>query len=232
MSGDRKRPEARSDRASVIWLVIAFVAILGFVALTVAIKARVVFPFDKSLLAVMHGWPVDPLVWKVLTETANIPLFVIGGGFVIWLWFKKRRREALVVLLLFAAVSATSEGVKQFTLRLRPEAGTAAGIPGVIYSYPSGHVLESLTIVGSVALRIWRSALAFAIRLAAPIVVAVQVVLVGIARIALGAHYPTDVLAGLLCGAGALAIYAWLTRPGSWADTPPAQPKRSSAGSS
>src|SRR5205085_3925959 len=106
MSGDRKRPEARSDRASVIWLVIAFVAILGFVALTVAIKARVVFPFDKSLLAVMHGWPVDPLVWKVLTETANIPLFVIGGGFVIWLWFKKRRREALVVLLLFAAVSA------------------------------------------------------------------------------------------------------------------------------
>jgi len=154
MSGDRKRSEARSGRASAIWLAIAFLAIVGFVALTVAIKAKVVFPFDQPLLAVMHGWPVDPLVWKVLTETANIPLFIIGGGFVIWLWFKKRRREALVVLLLFAAVSATSEGVKQFTLRLRPEAGTAAGIPGVIYSYPSGHVLESLTIVGSVALRV------------------------------------------------------------------------------
>jgi len=232
MSRDRKRSEAGSSRASAIWLVIAFVTILGFALLTVAVKARVVFPFDKPLLAVMHDWPVDPLVWKVLTETANIPLFVIGGGFVIWLWFKKRRREALVVLLLFAAVSATSEGVKQFTLRLRPQAGTAAGIPGVIYSYPSGHVLETLTIVGSVALRIWRSALAFALRLAAPVVVAIQVVLVGIARIALGAHYPTDVLAGLLCGAGALALYAWLTRPGSWADTPPAQPKRSGAGSS
>lgn len=232
MSRDRKRSEVQSARASVIWLVIAFLAILGFVALTVAIKARVVFPFDQPLLAVMHGWNVDPLVWKVLTETANIPLFVIGGGFVIWLWLNKRRREALVVLLLFVAVSATSEGVKQYTLRLRPEAGTAAGIPGVIYSYPSGHVLETLTIVGSVALRIWRSTLAFAVRLAAPIVVAIQVMLVGIARIALGAHYPTDVLAGLLCGAGALAIYAWLTRPGAWADTPPAQPRRSDAGRS
>jgi undecaprenyl-diphosphatase len=231
VSRDRKRDAARSNRSSAIWLAVAFVAILGFALLTVAIKARVAFPFDQPLLAFMHGWNVDTLVWKVLTETANIPLFLIGGGFVIWLWFNKRHRETLVVLLLFVAVSATSEGVKQFTLRLRPEAGTAAGIPGVIYSYPSGHVLETLTIVGSVALRIWRSTLAFAVRLAAPIVVAVQVVLVGIARIALGAHYPTDVLAGLLCGAGALAIYAWLIRPGSWADTPPAQPKRSGAGS-
>src|SRR5689334_23067184 len=96
MSRDRKRSEARSGRTSAIWLGIALVAILGFVALTVAVKARVVIPFDKPLLAVMHDWPVDPLVWKALTETANIPLFVIGGGFVIWLWFKKRRREALV----------------------------------------------------------------------------------------------------------------------------------------
>ena len=121
------------------------------------------------------------------------------------------------------AVSATSEGVKQFTLRLRPEAGTAAGLPGVIYSYPSGHVLESLTIVGSVALRIWRSTWPLVVRIAAPVVVAIQVVLVGIARIALAAHYPTDVLAGFLCGVGALSIYAWLTRPGAWADEPPAE---------
>ena len=232
MSRGRKAQREGSARANAIWLAIAFVAILGFALLTVAVRAHVVFGFDKPLLDLMRGWPVDPIVWKVLTETANIPLFVIAGGFVIWLVVNKRRREAFVVLLLFAAVSATSEGVKQFTLRLRPEAGTAAGIPGVIYSYPSGHVLEALTIVGSVALRIWRSALRFAVRLAAPIVVGIQVVLVGIARIALGAHYPTDVLAGLLCGAGALAIYAWLTRPGSWADEPPAHPHRSGAGGS
>ena len=206
-----------------MWLVAAAVAILGFAALTVAVKVRIVFPFDQPLLMLMHRWPIDPFVWNALTETANYPLYVIAGGFVIWLFVKKRRREAFVVLLLFAAVSATSEGVKQFTLRLRPQAGTAAGLPGVIYSYPSGHVLESLTIVGSVALRIWRSTLAFVVRILAPILVALQVALVGVARIALGAHYPTDVLAGFLCGGGALAIYAWLTRPGAWADEPPAE---------
>jgi undecaprenyl-diphosphatase len=218
----RGRTRAKAASASAIWLVIAAIAIIGFAALTLAIKEKVVFPFDQPLLTLMHAWPVNALVWNAITETANYPLYVIAGGFVIWLLVKKRRREAFVVLLLFAAVSATSEGVKQFTLRLRPEAGTANGLPGVIYSYPSGHVLESLTIVGSAALRIWRSSLALFVRIAAPVIVAVQVVLVGIARIALGAHYPTDVLAGFLCGAGALAIYAWLTRPGAWADEPPA----------
>jgi membrane-associated phospholipid phosphatase len=42
-----------------------------------------------------------------------------------------------------------------------------------------------------------------------------------VARLALGAHYPTDVLAGILGALGALGLYAWFTRPGAWADKPP-----------
>ena len=37
--------------------------------------------------------------------------------------------------------------------------------------------------------------------------------LVGLLRMALSEHYPSDVLAGLLGGIGALAVYGWLTRP-------------------
>jgi undecaprenyl-diphosphatase len=205
-------------------LVLGLLALIGLVLLTLAIWAKVVFPFDRAWLATAHGWPVDPYVWKVLSETANIPLIVIAVGYIAWLFFTKRRREALLVLLLFAAVTAGSEGIKQLTLRPRPEAGTAAGIPGVPYSYPSGHVLEALTILGAVAVRLWRSALALVIRLAAPVVVTIEVVIVAVARMALDAHYPTDILAGILGGIGALGLYVWLTRPGSWADKPPGTP--------
>jgi undecaprenyl-diphosphatase len=214
----------RSGTANGVWLVVGVLALVGLVLLTLAIWARVVFPFDRPWLAIAHGWPVDPNVWKVLSETANIPLIVIAVGYIAWLFFTKRRREALLVLLLFAAVTAGSEGIKQLTLRPRPEAGTAAGIPGVPYSYPSGHVLEALTILGAVAVRLWRSALALVIRLAAPIVVTIEVVVVAVARMALDAHYPTDILAGILGGIGALGLYVWFTRPGSWADKPPGTP--------
>ena len=179
------------------------------------------FPFDRPLLSYFHTWDGNPDIWKAMSETANIPLILIGLGFVVWLFVTKRRREALLVLVMLAVVTAGSEAIKQFTLRLRPETGTAAGIPGVIYSYPSGHVLEALTILGFVAIRLWRSALALTLRLGVAIVTVVEVILVGIARMALGAHYPTDVLAGLLGAFAALGLYAWFTRPGSWADSPP-----------
>ena len=189
-------------------------------ALTLAVTGGVVVPFDASLLTLAHSWDSSPAIWKAISETANIPLIVIGLGFVLWLFFSKRRREALLVLLMLAAVTAGSEGVKQLVGRPRPETGTAAGIPGVVYSYPSGHVLEALTILGFVALRLWRSARSLALRLAVAVAVVVEVVLVGVARLALSAHYPTDVLAGVLGAIGALGLYAWWTRPGAWADHP------------
>jgi undecaprenyl-diphosphatase len=203
------------------WLVIAVVSLIGLAALTIAVAAKVQFSYDQPLLTIAHTWDGNPGIWQAVSETANIPLIVIGLGFVGWLFITKRRREAFLVLVMLAAVTGGSEAIKQITLRVRPEAGTASGIPGVIYSYPSGHVLEALTILGSVALRLWRSAAALALRVGVAVLAAVEVVLVAVARLALGAHYPTDVLAGVLGALGALGLYAWFTRPGSWADKPP-----------
>ena len=214
-----------TDLANIAWLIIGVAGVLGFALLTFAVWSHVVFPFDKPLLAVAHSWDGWPDLWKAISETANIPLIVIGLGLVVWLYVTKRRREALLVFLMLAAVTAGSEGAKQLTLRPRPDTGTAAGIPGVVYSYPSGHVLEALTILGFVALRIWRYARSVALRYAVAIAASIDVVLVGIARMALNAHYPTDILAGVLGGLGALGLYAWLTRPGAWADKPPKGPR-------
>jgi undecaprenyl-diphosphatase len=208
--------QAQSGQGSAASLLIAVAALIGFVLLTVAVASHAVFPFDQSLLAFARGFDGNPVIWQVVSETANIPLIVIGISLIAWLVWKKRHREALLVFLMLAAVTAGSEGVKQLTLRPRPS-GTGDGIPGVVYSYPSGHVLEALTILGIVAIRTWRSSRPLLLRLVVPLLVALDVLLVGFGRMALNAHYPTDVLAGLLGGIAALGFYAWLTRPGAWA---------------
>jgi membrane-associated phospholipid phosphatase len=44
------------------------------------------------------------------------------------------------------------------------------------------------------------------------IVVVVDALLVGLSRVVLNAHYPSDALASLLAGAGVLGVYVLLTR--------------------
>jgi undecaprenyl-diphosphatase len=215
--------QARAPWTNAAALLIGLLSLVGFVLLTVAVASGVVFPFDQPWLTMartLDGWPV---VWQAMSQSANIPLILIALGFVLWLVRKKRHREAALVILILVAVTAGSEGVKQLVGRPRPS-GTGDGIPGVIFSYPSGHVLEVLTILGMVTVRSWRSSRSLRLRLALILVVMVEVVLVGIARLALNEHYPTDLLAGALGGIGALGFYAWFTRPWGWADKPTSAP--------
>ena len=148
--------------------------------------------------------------WQGLSESANYPLIVIGVGLVLVLLLRRRRTEALLVFVALAAVTAGSEAVKELVARPRPP-GFDSSVIGVVYSYPSGHVLEASVIYGIISVLLWRSTLPKAVRVAVPLVLGATVVLVAIARVAAGAHYPSDVLAGLIGGIGVVALFAWVS---------------------
>lgn len=191
----------------------AILGLGGFAAITVLLLQHVTFPLDQSLLATVRPWVGDGTIWRVISESANIPLIVIGVGMVVALFATHHRREAVLVALVLIAVTAGSEGVKQLVGRPRPE-GTDPNIPGVVYSYPSGHVLEALTIFGIIASHVVRSR---ASRLVAMIVVAavlVDAALVGLSRVVLNAHYPSDAIASYIGGLGVLGVYGFLTHDG------------------
>ena len=83
-------------------------------------------------------------------------------------------------------------------------------VPGVVYSYPSGHVLEALTIFGIIAILLWRTDRYRWLAAAFAVFTVIFVALVAVARVALNAHYPSDVLGGMLAGIGVLAAFALL----------------------
>jgi undecaprenyl-diphosphatase len=211
---------ANSQRAAVAWLAIAIVSLVGLALLTFALVSRVVIPGDRQLLDLAVTWTGWALVWDVFSELGNYPMVPTGFGLVIWLLFKKRRREALLVIILFAVATGGSELMKALVARNRP-LGSAPGIPGSVYSYPSGHALEDVMILGMVALTLWRRQHALWLKLGFALLVVIFVTLVCSARVALDLHYPSDILGGLLFGFGILGLYAWWTRPGAWANKPP-----------
>ncbi len=208
---------ARTGAASgTAWLILAAASLIGFVGLTLAVKAGFLMTADRDLLGYVHQIVPGGGFWELVSQSAKYPLIVVGLGFAGWLVLTGRRREAFVALALMAAVTAGSEATKLFVHEQRP-AGNGDGIPGVPGAFPSGHELEVLSIWGMVAIHVWRSSFARWLRSLVVAVVAVEVVLVGIARLVLDEHWPADVLAGFLGGFVVLGMYAWLTRPGGWA---------------
>lgn len=206
----------RSDRVAAKWLAIAVASFVASIVLTILIIDKVAIPGDDSILALAMQWGGWKLFWDVLSEMGNLPMIPIGLGFVVWLWLTKHRREAVLVLLILIAATVGSEAVKAIAARPRPQ-GPVPGIPGVVYSFPSGHTFEDAMILGMLSVRLWKSAQPHLLKIGFAVLATVFCVLVGIARLALDVHFPSDVLGGYLGGLTCLGWYGWGTREGSWA---------------
>jgi membrane-associated phospholipid phosphatase len=202
---------------STLWLLLAFLGLLGVAVTTVLVADHATDAIDKPLLAwaVAAGSGLDGL-WNALSTFGNYPMIPIAIAFVLWLFWTRERREAVVVIAILVVVSIATELVKGAIARPRP-LGSAPAILGLIYSYPSGHSLEDVMILGMVAVRLWRSAQARWLKVGFAVLVVAESILVGFARLALQVHYPSDILAGYFGGLAALGTYAWATRAGSWA---------------
>lgn len=201
------------------WLAIALASLAGAVVVTFLVGTKAAIPWDQPILDFAQRWSGWKDAWNILSEVGNWPMIPIGLGFVGWLYWKKRKREALLVFVILVVATIASEAVKAIIARPRPT-GPVPGIPGVVYSYPSGHSLEDPMILGMVSVRLWRSAQATILRVGFALLSVAIVVLVAIARVALDVHYPSDILGGLLMGFSCLGFYAWGSQPGGWADHP------------
>jgi membrane-associated phospholipid phosphatase len=115
-----------------------------------------------------------------------------------------------ILVLVLALDGVIVEVVKKLVARNRPTDFTML-VHESSFSFPSGHTMAATLGWGIVAYFIARSCRSRSLRWLTVIVYAFLVLLVGMSRVYLGAHYPTDVLGSILLGGGILAlITAWL----------------------
>jgi membrane-associated phospholipid phosphatase len=195
--------KASRDRVDLVLDVLAVAGLVGFVILAVVLYAQITPFFDppiRDALLQYRGWHD---LWNDISEAANFPMIGIAVAIVGYLWWRHRRREAVLV----GVTSVLSPPVARPSRSLsigpgHPRARTV--VPGVIYSFPSGHELEAVCILGIVALLVWRSRAPRPVAVAVAILVAVFCAWVAVARIAIDAHWPSDVLAGSWAGSPCL----------------------------
>lgn len=143
-----------------------------------------------------------PVASNVVTDLGSaFWLYPLVGGASLYLW--RRGRVRAVVYLVVSTVGTTliATVTKEVVGRARPELGLP--LPGGS-SFPSGHALNSVVVYGALLLVILPLISAGRRRWAVGGALVVTLV-VGLSRLGLGVHYPSDVLGGYLLGLAWLA---------------------------
>lgn len=165
-------------------------------------------------LSGLGGPGLTSVMQAVSLAGAPIPI-AVAGLILLSLFWRMRRAVSAASLATGLALMASGPFLKVIVMRPRPGLDCLAEGCGLAdLGFPSGHILRATLFFGLLALnsgdllprrRPWRVALW---------IVAITVAItVGLSRVVLGVHLPSDVVGGWLWG-GLLAVAA--TRIGRW----------------
>jgi undecaprenyl-diphosphatase len=158
--------------------------------------------FDLRTRAMVHGFSTPQLtkLMQVLTFLGSIGFLAVLFAICIAVFLVAGWKHAAIWLAVAMGGSVVLDvSLKLAFHRARP-VPFFGGVPHT-YSYPSGHALSSLCFYGVLAGLCCARIQSRAARILIWIAGGVLIVGIGLSRIYLGVHYPTDVIAGYLAGA-------------------------------
>jgi undecaprenyl-diphosphatase len=173
---------------------------------------------------VVPGRGTDVDVLRVLTAAGLVEArFVVLLPLVIWLAFVRRWQLVVFVVVAGFSVSAMNGLLKQVFDRQRPNYEDTIDVGGL--SFPSGHSAGAATLATILVVVGWPVLVGVSRRIWVALAV-LGMVVVGYTRIALGAHFLSDVVAGWSFGVAwvlllAVALQVWPGQPGAWSQRAP-----------
>ena len=120
----------------------------------------------------------------------------------------KGKRNKILILINVIVTTLLNQLLKNVFQRGRP-------IDSIIeesgYSFPSGHSMVSMAFYGFLIYLVYKSNIKYKGLIVG--LLSVLIVLIGISRIYLGVHYPTDVIGGFTLSLSYLLLFIDITKP-------------------
>ncbi|MBQ3184382.1 MAG: phosphatase PAP2 family protein [Firmicutes bacterium] len=153
-------------------------------------------PIRNAVISTRSDW-LTPIM-KAITYMGNWQTITVIC--LILLAFRKTRLTYGVPLSIGALfVSLANKGIKAIVMRPRPDQDMFL-IEQDGWSFPSGHSITSMFFYGMAIWLIRRNVTDPRLADILTVLLAIPMVLIGVSRVYLGVHYPTDVLAGWCLG--------------------------------
>ena len=173
----------------------------------------VIHRFDTGVTNYIAAWPIALKSFFLFITAIGDPLFTVSIGAIVVIWGVMQHNVRLTlagslvwVTLMFGFV------IKLLTARARPLTEYAASMHIKTFSFPSGHTSGSTIAYGLLAYLAWHM-LPQPWNYIATVLLVALIIIVGVSRVYLGAHFPSDVVAGWILGLIVLLVVIYAVRP-------------------
>jgi membrane protein DedA with SNARE-associated domain len=194
-------PENPRSVAIVLFAAIGFLGLVAIANLALrATAGNAISNIDVSIFKLMRevrNAPADELMIGLTMLGDTVVMLALAVTILAWLVWRRAYRAAYAAAIAIAATKVFELAVKYGMQRPRPLELTYAGIDR--FSFPSGHATMVAVIFGILAVLVghsmgrWGRAVIYA-------TCALLAIAIAYSRVYLGAHWLSDVLAGLLFG--------------------------------
>lgn len=215
---------AKRETSLLLALLALGLALWGFLHIAEEMGEGETRAFDTSILLAMRtGDSHDPIgpPWLEFAArdisalggfTVLTLLTALSGGFLL---ITKKYADALVLLAAVLGATALSESLKLGYARPRPDL-VAHAVETLGSSFPSGHATLSAATYLTIGALLAHAQERRRVKTYIHVTAIALALLIGVSRVYLGVHWPTDVLAGWCVGAAwsilCVTFANWLTR--------------------
>ena len=155
--------------------------------------------FDDAVYNFLISFKNDSLtsIMKVITALSGVEVMIVLSILSLFglIWKRKESFYVVGTLGVSTIINLILKNIirrdRPITLRLIEETG---------YSFPSGHAMGSMAFYGSIIVLIKNSKLDKKYKYLINCLLSLIIFLIGISRIYLGVHYPSDILGGWIIG--------------------------------
>lgn len=189
-----------------ITLIIALIIVVGginlFIELTGTLKTGVLASYDASITDYIISYRSSALTtyFKFVTNVGDLYgyLIVLGIFVLVSLLVLKRWKYVLRATLVLALATGSNMMLKRFIDRARP--GIEHMVSVETLSYPSGHAMSAMAFYGFLVFLVYKFKIHKVAKFLLILVLVLLILSIGVSRIYLGVHFPSDVAGGFIAG--------------------------------
>ncbi|HJV44354.1 MAG TPA: phosphatase PAP2 family protein [Bacillota bacterium] len=184
---------------------------IGFIFLSISISHHTIEHFDRLVISFIRGWETPTLtnIMKYFTTVGSMVSVLILSIIALFFIYQKnkQRSDAVFYMTVLIGNVLLNQTLKAIFRRARPDLHRLIVESG--YSFPSGHSMTAFSMYGAISFLIWKHIPSKQGRGAVILLSSFMILAIGVSRIYLGVHYPSDVLGSYLFSGFWLTAAIW-----------------------